>query len=50
MSDATALILAVAALLATTAYVQFNKTELQHNLNQCQAEYQGFKDGVMYGK
>lgn len=49
MSDATAILLAVAA-LATTAYVQFNKTELQNNLNQCQAEYQGFKDGVMYGK
>lgn len=49
MSDATALLLAVAA-LATTAYVQFGKSELQKNLSQCRIEYQGFKDGVMYGK
>jgi hypothetical protein len=49
MSDATAILLAVAA-LATTAYVQFGKSELQNQLNQCRIEYQGFKDGVMYGK
>ena len=50
MSDATALLIAVAALLATTAYIQFGKIELQNKLNQCQIEYQGFRDGVMYGK
>lgn len=50
MGDATALLIAVAALLATTAYTQFNKSELQNKLSQCQIEFQGFRDGVMYGK
>ncbi|BAZ14690.1 hypothetical protein NIES4071_65340 [Calothrix sp. NIES-4071] len=46
MKDATPLFLGV-ALIATLSFYQW-----QHNneLSKCRAEYQGFKDGVMYGK
>jgi hypothetical protein len=49
MDNTTALLLAVVA-IATAAYLQFSKNELSERLTSCQIQYQGFKDGVMYGK
>lgn len=46
MKDATPLFLGV-ALIATLMFYQVNSTE---ELASCRAEYQGFKDGVIYGK
>lgn len=42
------LILGVAA-LAVAFWLQMQVTELQRQLGNCSAEYQGFKDGVIYG-
>ncbi|MBW4598718.1 MAG: hypothetical protein KME29_03790 [Calothrix sp. FI2-JRJ7] len=49
MNDATTLYLVVAAIAATT-FLQIGKSELQDKLNTCNAEYKGFRDGVIYGK
>ncbi|BAZ11799.1 hypothetical protein NIES4071_36250 [Calothrix sp. NIES-4071] len=46
MKDATPLFLGV-ALLATLI---FNSLKPLERLAKCEAEYQGFKDGIIYGK
>jgi hypothetical protein len=46
MKDATPLFLGV-ALIATLWFYQVQPSE---QLAKCRAEYQGFKDGVIYGK
>ena len=43
MKDATPLFLGVA--IAATLLFQFHQRAMQ-----CNAEYQGFKDGVLYGR
>jgi hypothetical protein len=46
-SDATAYIIAAAA-LAVAAWSYIQTSDLQAKINACQAEYQGFKEGVIY--
>lgn len=46
MKDATPLLLGV-ALIATLMFYSANPIS---ELAKCRAEYQGFKDGVIYGK
>lgn len=48
-SDATPIILAVAALLV--AAWSFNEnTKLHNSLGNCESEFKGFRDGVVYGR
>jgi hypothetical protein len=47
--NANAYILAIAA-LAVAIYLQLQATDLKTSLASCEASYQGFKDGVIYGK
>ncbi|RUT00400.1 hypothetical protein DSM106972_075280 [Dulcicalothrix desertica PCC 7102] len=46
MKDATPLFIGV-ALIATLMFYQADSIE---KLAECRAEYQGFKDGIIYGK
>lgn len=48
-SDATAFILAAAALAASAHFYQQNQS-LNTQVTTCQAEYRGFKEGTIYGK
>jgi hypothetical protein len=48
-SDATLYLLAAAALAASVHFYQQNQA-LSTQTNACQAEYRGFREGVVYGK
>ncbi|WP_158224919.1 hypothetical protein [Brunnivagina elsteri] len=48
-SDATVYILAAAALAASVHFYQQNQ-QLITQSNACQAEYRGFREGIVYGK
>ncbi len=48
-SDATAYLVAAAA-LAVAFWTYSSTDELHNQVNACQIEYRGFKEGVIYGK
>jgi hypothetical protein len=47
--DATPIFLGVAA-LAVALWLHMKNSELQAQLNDCRSQFQGFKDGVIYGR
>lgn len=48
-SDANAYLLAAAALAAAIHLYQHSQ-QLTSQINTCQGEYRGFREGVIYGK
>jgi type VI protein secretion system component VasK len=48
-SDATAYLLAAAALVVASYSYQHNQ-ELTAKINTCETQFEGFKQGVIYGK
>jgi hypothetical protein len=49
MNDRQFLFLGLAA-VAVSFWYQQQQSELQTQVNNCKAQLQGFKDGVIYGK
>lgn len=47
--DATPIILGVAAVVVALHFVNQNN-ELKQQINSCELKFQGFKEGVIYGR
>ncbi|MEA5574792.1 hypothetical protein [Calothrix sp. UHCC 0171] len=49
-NDATTYLLVGAALIVVSHYFYQQNQELNAKVNTCQAEFRGFREGVIYGK